>query len=190
MKSMPFLDPARSDDEHKVFLGISRAVIVESAVSEKLIVDDDLAFVPELLPILIKMSGELRDDLYRFHQISGTQIQFPLVQRCCCYAFAKGAESAFHWHKSSNGKVTLSYSGEGALSGAAGADVSEEFATAITGGMQIAGDVFCDFQNKVICDKSLGLNQGGRLLADVIAMGFIWFSQVGLDFGMQQLGYP
>ena len=190
MKSFPFLDPARSDDEHKVLLGISRAVIVRSAVSEKLIVDDDLAMVPVVLPILFKMSGELRDDLYRFTQKSGKQIQFPLVQRCCCYAFAKGAEAAFHWHKSPNGHVTLSYSGEGALSGAAGADVSKEFATAIKGGMQIAGEVFCDFQNKVICDPSLGLSQGGRLLADVIAMAFIWFSQVGLDHGMKQLGYP
>jgi hypothetical protein len=189
MKGFTFLDE-RADDENMMLLGISRAAIVHGAVNAGLIVDDDLAMVPEIGPMHISVASSLRDDLYKHHSEIKKQIQFPLVQNCCCYAFAKGAESAYLWHSSPKGQVRFAYSKADALRGAAGADVPDDFAKHITAGMNLGAEVFCDFQDRVLLDPNLGFAQGGRWLADCFACAFFWFTQVGVDFGMAKLGYP
>lgn len=186
---LPFLDP-KNDDQNKFLLAVSRAEIVRSAIGAKLILDDDLAMVPEVIPILANMVGALRDDLYEHHNQIQKSLQFPLIANCFGYSFAKGAESAVLWHESPAGNVAFNYRFDDAIRGIAGAEVSPEFATFITHGMQSAYDVFVDFQNNILANPKLGLGQGGRVTADAIACGLFWASQVGLDAGMNRLGFP
>jgi len=186
---LPFLDP-KNEEQNKFVLAITRGEIVRSAITHGLILDDDLAMVPEVMPIHLRLVGTLRDDLYRHHTQINKGLQFPLIANCFGYSFAKGAETAALWHASPSGKFDFIYRFDDAIHGIAGADVSQEFAAFITTGMLSAYDVFVDFQNKILAEPSLGLHRGDRSTADAIACGFFWASQVGLDAGMNRLGFP
>ena len=190
MSNLPFL-AERAQKQNMQLLFYSRKIILESAVQAKLIQDDALATVPETIPILCSIVGELRDDYYRDPraQSANGKLNFPSMQKCFCYCFAKGAEAAFQWNSSPAGQVNFNYSKDDALEGRAGADVTQEFANFISVGMIIAADVFCDFQNEFIVKPQFNFSQGGRWLADGIACGFFWAAMVGLDYGMNQLGF-
>jgi hypothetical protein len=178
------------EDQTKFLLFTSRLVIVQSALSEKLIRDDDLAMVPEVMGVHARLAGQLRDDLYQHHSEAGQQLQFPVIASCFGYAFSKGAESAYLWQASPTGSVNFGYRKEDALAGRCGLELEPGPVNDITRGMKMSHNVFCDFQNKFIADEKLGFAQGGRWLADAIATGFFWGAQVGLDYGMALLGYP
>lgn len=190
MKLLPFLGE-HSDDMNKTLVFLSRVIVVESAVKVGLIEDNDLANVPETIPILTKLVEELRDDYY--HDVRSLspngQLSFQVMQKCFCYCFAKGAEAAYQWDVNPPGKLTISYSKDDALEGRAGANVPQEFANIITTGMISAEDVFCELQDNYLVNPDLGLLRGGRLLADGIACGFFWAAMVGLDYGMNARGY-
>ncbi len=187
--TLPFLAD-RPKEDNTFILGITNMVILTSAVKEGLIKDDDLAHVPEVMMLLMNLAGELRDDLYKYHKDTNQSLKFPNIQKFFSYAFAKGAESAYLWNESSDGKITFSYHPDDAISGKAGAQVSTEFEAVITNGMLISGDVFCDFQDKVLMDKDYIFTENGRWIADAIASGFFWLSCVGMDYGMNYLGFP
>jgi hypothetical protein len=190
MKGIPFLDD-RPEQQNQTILALSRMVIVQSAVAEKLIEDDDLAMIPECMPILMRLAGQLRDDLYSHHSGKPGGLKFPIIQNCFGYAFAKGAESAYLWNESSDGRFEFNYSPEDAIEGRAGTEVDQNFANVISVGMITAANVFCDFQDKFLADKDLDFAAtGGRWLADGIACGLFWASQIGIDFGMAKLGNP
>ena len=53
----------RSDDENKMMLAITQMVIVNSAVQEGIILDDDLAMIPEVIPHVVYLAGIVRDDI-------------------------------------------------------------------------------------------------------------------------------
>lgn len=57
----------RSDDENQMMLAITHLVTVNSAVQEGIILDDDLAMIPEVIPHVVYLAGIVRDDLYRYH---------------------------------------------------------------------------------------------------------------------------
>jgi len=185
---MAFLDD-RDEDQNAFLLGLSRTEIVRSAVAAKVIIDDDLAMVPEVVPVLARLAGSLRDDIYEHHNRIQKPLQFPLIATCFSYSFAKGAEAAFLWNESPDGRIEFSYLFEDALRGAAGADVTDHFTTVITKGMDLSYSVFVDFQDHILVDPRFGLAMGGRFLADMIACGFFWSSQIGLDYGMHHLGF-
>ena len=94
---MHFLDNDRGRKANDVLLSTSREIIVKSALAEGLIEDDDLAFIPETLPLLADLAGVSRDDFYKNSPPTG--FQFPMLQRFFCYNFAKGVESAYLWDK-------------------------------------------------------------------------------------------
>ena len=54
---MKFLDD-RPKDVNQSLLAISRKVVLDSAIEQRLIADDDLAFIPEVLPLLVNLAGE------------------------------------------------------------------------------------------------------------------------------------
>jgi len=189
MRKMSFLAD-RAEKENTFISMTCRAEVVRSAIAERIILDDDLAMVPETIGVLSSMVGVLRDDLYKHHGVIQKQLQPPLIASCFAYAFAKGAEAAYTWNASPTGKVDFTYLFGDAIAGRAGAKVSPQFAGFITEGMQGAYNVFVDFQNNVMANPKYDFAQGGRLLADGIAAGFFWASQVGVDFGMNRLGFP
>jgi hypothetical protein len=189
MKGIPFLDD-RPEQQNQTIFTLSRMVIVQSAVEERLIEDDNLTMIPESIPILMRLAGQLRDDLYSYHSGMPGGLKFPVIQNCFGYAFAKGAESAYLWNESSDGWFEFNYSPEDAVEGRAGAFVDQDFANLISVGMITAANVFCDFQDKFLTDKDLNFADGGSWLADGIACGFFWASHIGIDFGMAKVGYP
>ncbi len=166
-------------------------VMVLSSVMEGIIVDDDLAQVPEVMPFFFKLAGELRDDVYRHHGEMKKPIQFPIISNCFCYCFAKGAEAAFLWKASPNGKIAFSYDPEGAIAGNSGPDpaLSDEFVTDVGFSMDLVANVFVDFQNDVWVNPKYGFTDDARLSADVMACGLYWAAAIGLDFGMNRLGF-
>lgn len=179
-------DPA----QNSAMLEATRRVMVQTAVSDGLIGDEDLAMVPEVMPLFSRLAGELRDDLYRHHSEIKKQIQLPIVQNCFCYSFAKGSESAYLWNESADGKIDYSYLPDDAIAGRAGARVSDEFSLFITAGMQGAANLFCGFQNDILLNPKYNAQAGGRWLADFFACGIYWSAAIGLDFGMNRLGFP
>jgi hypothetical protein len=187
---LPFLDQDRDPNMNKMLFAISQASIVRSAVNGKLIVDNDLAMIPEAMPILVRLAGTLRDDFYKYHTSRRTALSFEIMNNCFRYCFGKGAESAYAWNENSKGKFEFTYDVADALEGNVGASVSEDFALKITIGLERAYNVFCDFQNEVLASKELHFDEGGRWLADGIAMGFFIATQIGVDFGMKELGFP
>lgn len=56
---MKFLEE-RPKDVNQSLLAISRKVIVDGAIEQRLIQDDDLAFIPEVLPLLVNLAMKLR----------------------------------------------------------------------------------------------------------------------------------
>ncbi len=178
----------RPGKENTIISMTCRAEVVRSAIAEGIILDDDLAMVPETIGVLAQMVGVLRDDLYKHHAAIQKPLQPPLIANCFSYGFAKGAEAAYSWNGSPKGKVDINYLFADAIAGRAGAQVSQQFADLITLGMTDTHNVFVDFQNNVL--KNPKFNDGGRLMADVIASGFFWATQVGLDYGMNKLGFP
>ena len=73
------------------------------------------------------------------------------------------------------------------LLGNAGAQVSQEFADGITYGMLLAGDGFVDFQD-VLANPKFQYFEKPDVLADVIATGYFWASQIGINFGLNKMG--
>lgn len=185
---LPFFASQNAEENKKIF-AITNMIIVKSAVESGLIADADLATVPEVFPKMVALPGLLRDDLYLHHQKLRKQLQMPIIQNCFCYAFAKGAEFAYLWNESAEGEFEYNYAKKDALAGRAGAQVSEEFVGHITCGMFLMADVFCDFQDKVLINTKLGFATEGRVFADVIASGFFSSICVGLDYGMNRLGF-
>jgi len=49
-------------------------------------------------------------------------------------------------------------------------------------------NVFCDFQNDYIVNPENGFADSGRYLADAVACGLFWASQIGIDYGLAHLG--
>ncbi len=186
---MKFLED-RPNDVNQSLLAITRKIIVDSAIEMRLIQDDDLAFIPEVLPLMDKLAGESRDDIYNYHNKIKKSLQFPIIQRFFCYNFAKGVESAYLWHQSSSGQISFNYSLDDAIAGRVGAQVSPLFQEAINKGIYFMEDVFCDFQDKLLINPKYGFTNGGRWLADGIACGLFWASNVGVDYGMAKLGHP
>lgn len=185
---LPFQD-VREPEQNAAMFEITRRAMVQAAIQERLILDEDLAMIPEVIPRLVKLAGEVRDDLYHHHSAIREQIQLPVVQNCFCYCFAKGAESAFLWNQSADGNIEFSYLPSDAIEGRAGARVSNEFSALITMGMTGASNVFCGFQNGILMNPHLNLQAGGRWLADFFACGLYWSASIGLDFGMNRLGF-
>lgn len=111
---MKFLED-RPNDVNQSLLAITRKIIVDSAIEMRLIQDDDLAFIPEVWPLLDKLAGESRDDIYNYHNKIEKSLQFPIIQRFFCYDFAKGVESAYLWNQSSSGQISFNYSLDDAL---------------------------------------------------------------------------
>jgi hypothetical protein len=184
---LSFQDDRDPELNSKMF-HLSGRVLVRGAVAARMIVDEDLAQAAEVMPFLFKLAGELRDDLYEHHRHIQKGLQFPLIQSCFCYAFAKGAELAFPWHHSARGKVQFTYDPADALAGRAGADVTQEFADTISAGMLTMGDVFCDFQDEILTNPATGCGTGGRWTADFIACGLYWSGAIGIDYGLGHLG--
>ena len=163
----------------------SRDSVIQGAIEQRVLDEAQAQIVLSLGELgaapFVNLANHLREDLYQHHKKLQKQLQFPLINSCFCYAFAKGAELAY---LRTEGESEFGYSFEDAVRGAAGAQVSEEFAERITFGMNSAYNIFCNFQNAVIIPPSHGFAAGGRWLADVIACGFYWASQVGLVYGM------
>ena len=187
---LPFLDQDRDPNMNNMLFAISQASIVRSAVNEKLVVDDDLAMIPETMPILVRLAGTLRDDFYKYQASRMAGLSFEIMNNCFRYCFGKGAESAYAWNESPKGKIEFTYDVDDAIEGNVGAFVSEDFSIKITLGLEKSYNVFCDFQNEVLASKDLNFHQGGRWLADGIAMGFFISTKIGVDFGMKELGFP
>jgi len=186
-RSFKFLDK-RPEQENQLIMAISQITIIEGSVQSGLIKDDDLAMIPEAMGKLVELSGKLRDDLYRYHERINKELQFPIIRNQFSYAFAKGVESAYLWSISKGGYFEFNYDSEDSLNASAGAQVNEAFATEISIGIDIVQDVFVDFQGALI-DEKYGFFKDGRVLADAIAAGYFWASQVGVDYGMNLLGY-
>lgn len=170
---------------------ITGEVMVQSSIREGLIADDDLAQVPEVMPFFFRLAGQLRDDIYEHHKQFNKPLQFPVFRDCFCYCCAKGAEAAYLWHQSSDGKITFNYDPDAAMSGMPVPDkrISNEFVIHVGMAMEMMANVFVDFQNKVWLNKKYGFSGAGRLTADVIACGLFWASSIGLDYGMNRLGF-
>jgi hypothetical protein len=186
-KIFPFIDSLRDPKLNETLMGITRNVIVESAVSEGLIRDDDLAMIPEAMPILSSLAGASRDDIY--DRAPETGIQFPTIQKIFCYNFAKGVESAFLWNLSSDGKIEFPYNPSDAFNGLLGVAVSKDFQGYINYGIPVMENVFCDFQNRVVANPQFRFANSGRWLADCLAFGLFWSANVGIDYGMDKLGF-
>jgi hypothetical protein len=169
---------------------VTGQVMVHSSVREGLIVDNDLAQVPEVMPYFFKMAGQLRDDIYEHHRKINKPLQFPIFSDCFCYCCAKGAESAFLWNASDNGEIVFNYDTTAAISGmpTPDDDISDEFVVHIGSAMEMMANVFVDFQNEVWLSPKYDFAGKGRLTADVVACGLYWSSAIGLDFGMNLLG--
>ena len=185
---MKFLDD-RPKDVNQSLLAISREVIVASAIEQRLIADDDLAFIPEVLPLLVNLAGESRDDIYNYHNKIQKSLQFSIIRQFFCYNFAKGVESVYLWNQSPSGKISFNYSSEDVVAGRVGAQISPEFQEAINRGIYFMEDVFCDYQDKILGNAEYGFTKGGRWLADGIACGLFWASSVGVDYGMAKIGH-
>lgn len=170
-------------------LEATRKVMVREAIAQTLIGDDDLAMVPEVMPLFVRLADAVRRDLYSHHDRIDKQLQPPIMQKCFCYCFGKGAESAYLWNQSADGKIEFSYLPEDAIAGRIGACVSEDFSMVITAAMIPTQNVFCAFQNEFLLKPQYQAAQGGRWLADWIACGLYWSSAIGLDYGMNQLGF-
>jgi len=184
---MEFLDKSRDKKVNETLLFISRQAVVDGAVNEQVIADNDLAMIPEAVSILVRLAGASRDDIYKYTPETG--IQFPMIQNVFCYNFAKGVESAYLWNLSSGGKFSLNYNPEDAVRGLVGAEVSTEFQGHINDTIPLMSEVFCDFQDQVITNPKYNFTDSGRWLADGIACGLFWASQVGIDYGMEKLGF-
>lgn len=182
----------RDPEINSRMFAITRDVMVKAAIKEGILADDDLAEVPEVMPYFFKLAGALRDDIYEVHNKMKKPLQFPIIQNCFCYSFGKGAESAFLWKVSSDGKITFNYAPDAAINGLPTPDdsISDEFVEIIGYGMDLMPNVFVDFQNKVLINKKKGFADGGRLTADVISCGLYWSAAIGLDYCMNKLGYP
>ena len=181
----------RDPDVNSRMFALTGKVMTTSSVSEGLIADDDLAQVTEVMPLLFRLGGVLRDDIYAHHASTKQALQFPVLRDCFCYAFAKGAECAFLWNQSPDGRFTMSYDGEAAIAGTASADeaLSQEFTEHVGDGMGVMGDVFVDFQNELLVNPRAGFMDGGRVTADLIACGLYWAAAIGLDYGMSKIGF-
>lgn len=186
MPQFPFLAD-RPDDENNLLLAMTRAIVLRGAVREGLIKDDDLALVPEVVPILVHLAGELRDDFYR---AARGKLSLQATQRVFCYAFGKGAEAAILWHESSDGRIDLPYRPEDPPLGRLGLNLDPEDVEAIQEAMPGQQEVFVDVQDHVFMNEELGLAHDPRRLADAIACAFFWSMLVGLDFGMARRGMP
>lgn len=179
----------RPAEENQFMFAISSMTINQSALQEGIIEDFDLAMVPEVMPVLFKFIGTFRDDIYRHTNESGTSMTMPLLQKCFCYAFAKGAECASLWHQSPSGFFEFNYSLDDAIAGRCGVAVPEPLSETISNGIYAFENVYCDFQDKVLMDKSSGMERGGRWVADIIACGLYSSAAVGLDFGLNIIGF-
>lgn len=179
----------RDPEENSRMFLLARQTLVQGAVKERLIGDDDLAQAVEVAPFLFKLAGQLRDDLYDYHVQIDKQLQFPIIRSCLCYSFAKGAEIAYLWHHSLHGKIEFTYDPDDALAGRAGARVTDEFAGQISLGMLLMENVFCDFQDALVAARKEPRAAGNRWLADFIACGIYSSGEIGMDFGMNLLGY-
>lgn len=178
------------EERRKILVSGSRHVIVHSAVREKVIRDDDLAMLPQLVGTHARLAGMIRNDIYEHHDATGKQLQFPVIASCFGYAFSKGAEAAHLWQASPTGHIDYNYVKQDALAGRCGLELPDAAVGAITRGMQMSYNVFCDFQNNFLVDPRFGFAAGGRWLADAIGCGLFWATQVGVDFGMDMLGHP
>ena len=127
---------------------------------------------------------------YYFYKNSPpTGFQFPMLQRFFCYNFAKGVESAYLWEKNPPGEISFSYDVTDAINGLVGTQVSKKFQAYINLGIMCIENVFCDFQNDFIVNPENGFANSGRYLADAVACGLFWASQIGIDYGMARLGF-
>jgi hypothetical protein len=179
----------RPSEENELMFHAVRDVIIPSAIHEKIIIDNDLSFVPEVMPLFFDLAGNVRDDIYIYHKSIQKNLQFPIIQNCFCYCFSKGMESAFLWNESKDGRINFNYCQSDAIKGISGAQVTEKFSKTITVGMVMIQNVFCDFQDNVLLDKEVGFSRGPRWAADVIACGLYFASAVGLDCGLDKIGY-
>ena len=181
----------RDPKVNSFMFAITGKAMIQSSVREGLIVDDDLAQVPEVMPLFFKLAGELRDDIYAHHNRINKPLQFPVFRDCFCYCCAKGAESAALWDASPDGKITFNYDPAAAISGTPTPDdrMSDDFVLYIGSAMEKMANVFVDFQNDVWLNNEYGFAGRGRLTADVVACGLYWAAAIGLDCGMNRLGF-
>lgn len=187
---MEFLDNW-DDADRKLLLGYAKMVITQSAVNEGVILDDDLAYVNKPYFVFSRIAGAARDDIYRITAASGnTGIHFPLVRQFFIYMFAKGVEGAYKWHLSGTDDIDLAYDPDAAKKGIIGLDVTSALSEVINLKIPLMENVFCDFQDYFLNREEFGFNQGGRWLADALASGLFWSAAVGMDTGMNELGYP
>lgn len=179
----------RSDDENKMMLAMTHMVTVNSAVQEGIILDDDLAMIPEVIPHVVYLAGIVRDDIYRYHSTKKINIKFPIIRNCFGYCFGKGFEFALLWHESPSGKIEFSHDSEKALTGKIRPDFPENLSAALISGTLKMEDVFCDFQDKVLADENFGAQRDDRWVADLIACGLYSSTMIGIDYGMNAIGF-
>lgn len=133
----------------------------------------------------------MRDDIYEHHRKIAKPLQFPIFRDCFCYCCAKGAEAAFLWNESADGRIAIDYDSDAAISGTPtpSEGISDEFVLHVGSAMEMMANVFVDFQNDVWLNSMHGFADGGRMTADVVACGLYWSTAIGLDYGMNRLGF-
>jgi hypothetical protein len=182
----------RPGEQNSIMFNSAREIMLQAAIIERVISDDDLAMVPEVMPLFFRLAGEVRNDMFDYLKGKGdSQLIFPVMQNCFYYCFGKGAESAYLWNKSADGKVEYLYSPNDAIAGRVGVECSEDFRLRIEGAKLGATNTSCRFGNEVFStpNKYPTLNDK-RCFADWAGCGLYWCAAIGLDFGMNQLGLP
>jgi len=178
---------ARPGNENQQLSTEILGVIINSMVNEHVLKDTELSTILENLPIISKMAGALRDDIYQYHQQKGIQLQLPVIQTFFLFAFAKGAESAFQWHHNKKGKVDLAYYPEEVVERRFAMHVTEEFNEAVNLVLPSVEDVFCDFQDDIL--TKYGPEQDNTKIADIIACGLLWSACCGMKYGLNYMGF-
>ncbi len=179
----------RSEEENSEMRRFVGTAVISGAEIEGLIAESALISVPEVLPLIIKLGGDLRDDIYRSHKSCNVPLQLHIIRNCFCYAFAKGAEMAFLWNLSGDGKIEFSYNYPEAVLGRAGARVSDKYSEFTSRGMISMAVVFDHFKEKVLLDPDNGLPRGEDWAEDLMACGFYWAAIIGLHAGMKKMGF-
>lgn len=171
---------------NSIMFSSAQDFLVKESVKNRTIIDEDLAQVPEVMPFFFKLAGTLRDDMYSDLE---DPIKSELTINCFYYCFGKGAESAYLWNQSANGRINFNYDPDIAIyqKMELATNINAEFANYVSLGMEKMKNVFLDFQNCILIP--VHVEGDDEFTADLLACGLYWSTAIGLDYGMDKLGY-
>lgn len=161
----------------------SAEALIKKALSEGIIKDRELNFVPEAIPV-INGGVKMFYDIVREYREQEDEIPAGLVHHICCYLFAKAVEAVIVWGQTKDGKFSIYYLPKDMANLTPNPEIPEKYHSVVLESMKYGELLF--LAHKDFIESHLIPNSIDYDIMEEIHKTFLWISRIGMSHALEK----